>query len=82
MKDLNRSNPLRVLAFIEECLLKYGYQPSYTEIMEHFGWKSKNQVFVCIRWLEAGRYIGPPHGRRRLTILKWADGSPFTGLVR
>jgi repressor LexA len=63
-----------VLAFIQSFTRKHGYQPSYREIGDHFGWSVNGAVFH-IRKLEEAGAILPAQGRSRgfeiVKLEKW-----------
>jgi SOS-response transcriptional repressor LexA len=61
----------------------HGYQPSFRELCEHFGWATPNAVMCHVRALRHKGWIAAT-GRgqsRAFRFLRCPDGSPFRGFV-
>jgi repressor LexA len=77
----------RVYRFIKEYIKDNDMAPSYTEIREHFGFKSLNAVYEHIDNLVRKGFIkkGLPNQKRSITLAdqkKRAVSIPLLGLVR
>ena len=58
------------LAFIRQSSVKRGYAPSYDEIAEALGIKSKSNVHVLVTGLvERGHLVRVPNAKRSLAVV-------------
>lgn len=59
-------NQGRMLSYIASHIQEYGYQPSYEEIADHFGWASKGYVHQCVALLERKGVVEGQRGARAI----------------
>jgi SOS-response transcriptional repressor LexA len=78
-----------IFTWIFETTLTNGYQPSYAEMVAHFGYATTNSIAVHIIALIRKGYLAIPPGMghrgggrnpRGLRFLRLPDGAPFRGL--
>lgn len=80
-KELTRQQE-RVFHFIFERTMRDGYQPSFVEVAEHFGWGNRTATHCHVVALRLKGYIGPgTNESRALRLLRCPDGSKFCGFV-
>jgi repressor LexA len=69
---------VRILRFLEQCIVNTGIPPSYEEIRQAINLASKNHVFRDLNLLEDKGYIERDSGKSRtIRLLRCADGQPF-----
>jgi len=59
---------LTMLRFVARYVYEHGRQPSYQEVCEHFGWRSRNAVTSHLTRLEKSGVIQMHHGRRAIVF--------------
>lgn len=65
MKEHNK----KLLDFIKQYINDNGYAPSYTEMMDGTGEKSKNGIFRKLNDLEEGGFIFRSSGKSRALVV-------------
>jgi SOS-response transcriptional repressor LexA len=82
MKDgLTRKQEM-VLRHIFEVTMRRGFQPSFIEVAEHFGWTNRTAALCHIKALRLKGYVGPSTNESRaLRLLKTPEGTEFMGFV-
>jgi SOS-response transcriptional repressor LexA len=82
MKDGLTLKQERVFRWIFEETMRRGFQPSFIEVAEHFGWTNRNATQCHVNALRLKGYVGASTSESRaLRLLRKPDGSEFTGFV-
>jgi SOS-response transcriptional repressor LexA len=82
MKDCLTLKQERVFRWIFEETMRRGFQPSFIEVAEHFGWTNRNATQCHVNALRLKGYVGASTSESRaLRLLRTPDGEPFTGFV-
>jgi repressor LexA len=81
-KDLHghdlHGHEVRILRFLEQCIVSTGVPPSYEEIRQAVNLASKNHVFRDLNLLEEKGYIERNSGKSRtIRLRRCADGQRF-----
>ncbi len=71
----------QILDFIEDFIRMNGYAPSYEEMAEHFGLRSKATVYEHIQALEDKGYLRVQEGRARSLEVVHMDDTPVTPII-
>lgn len=69
-----------IFLFIWDHTCREGFQPSYRDVMEHFGITSPNGVLVHIRAMARKGWVRPGT-MRSVRFLRQPDGREFRGFV-
>lgn len=64
---------LRVLRFIAAVIDEYGYQPSFREIAQEFGWSSVNAVASVMRNMQKKGVVRMQAGLSRAIEFNWKE---------
>ena len=63
----------QLLGFIKEFVTAHHFAPTYTEMMEGIGEKSKNGIARKLDLLESGGYIRRTSGKSRALVVESKD---------
>ena len=71
-----------IFRFIFDWTCDKGYQPSYQEIMNHFGFSSPNAVRIHVKAMERKGWLHSSGNEMRcIRFLRTPAGMPFKGFV-
>lgn len=65
LTDIQKETLLYLIGFVKE----FYYQPSYDEMCEHFGIKSKHAMYERLKAIEKKGWIEIPYGGKRAIVI-------------